>query len=252
MSRRGGSTCGRWILPTADTPSMATCSEAPQAMASWWSTAQAATARTKAAVATMPNTSSASMPVAWMSLLNSVSDRGWVEGHLLHQRQGQRFVPTPVVPGDALAAVKWARDNGYAAGRIGCSVSATARARASGSRASQLATRDATRTEGRRPTLPPSCWCPRLRGFGPVQGGCRPLGNLPRDWGSVKDENQPAACVNFFPEASRRPGSRTGSFPTPTTATVSTCPGAKHSSPPCAKSPRRTTQRPTTKPSMAR
>lgn len=139
-------------------------------------------------------------------LLNSVSDRGLGEGGTCFiEGRDSRYVHTPMISGDALAAVAWARKNGYEPGQIGY-FGFSHGSRAGLWLAAETSRRNNTPAELREDKLSvaaiavvyPDCrdWA-QIRGIGPL---VTPL----MIWGGDKDENQPALCANMFPEASRK------------------------------------------------
>jgi dienelactone hydrolase len=149
-------------------------------------------------------------------LLNSIGDRGLGEGgNCFIAGSDPRYVHTPMIAGDALAAVKWARANGYEPGRIGYF------GFSHGSRtgiwlAGEQSLRGVTPPELRGQQLAfativliyPDCsdWQKYASGVGP-------LATSLMIWGGDKDEGQPAACVKFFPEAARTAEFRDRIFP---------------------------------------
>jgi dienelactone hydrolase len=149
-------------------------------------------------------------------LLNSVSDRGLGEGGTCFiSSEDKRFVSTPMISADALTAVKWARDNGYAPGRIGY-FGFSHGARAGIWLAGERSLRNNTPAElkAEMPNFAtivlvyPACvdWTQYNKGVGP-------LATSLLIWGGDKDESEPAACVNFFPEALRKAELRIRIFP---------------------------------------
>ncbi len=148
-------------------------------------------------------------------LLNSVSDRGLGEGGTCFiDSKDKRFVHTPMITGDALAAVVWARKQGYPPGRIGY-FGFSHGSRAGLWLAAEGSLRGNTPAEFKidKPNFAavavvyPDCrdWA-QIKSVGPLT---TPL----MIWGGDKDEGQPAACVNLFPEVSRKAEFRQRIFP---------------------------------------
>jgi dienelactone hydrolase len=149
-------------------------------------------------------------------LLNSVGDRGLGEnGTCFVDSKDPRYVHTPMMAGDGLAAVKWARGNGYEPGRIGF-FGFSHGSRAGIWLAGEQSLRNVTPPELRGQGLAfativliyPDCW-----DWTKYASGVGPLTTSLMIWGGDKDEGQPAACVNFFPEAARKVEFRDRIFP---------------------------------------
>jgi dienelactone hydrolase len=149
-------------------------------------------------------------------LLNSVSDRGLDEGGTCFiSASDKRFVHTPMMAGDALAAVKWARENGYASQRIGY-FGFSHGSRAGIWLAGEASLRNVTPPELRPETLAfativlvyPDCW-----DWARYAKGVGPLTTSLMIWGGDKDESDPAACANFFPPESRKAEFKDRIFP---------------------------------------
>ena len=149
-------------------------------------------------------------------LLNSIGDRGFGEnGVCFVPSSDARFVHTPMIAGDALAAVKWARANGYEPGRVGF-FGFSHGARTGIWLAGEQSLRNVTPPELRGQGLAfativliyPDCydWKKYASGVGPLTTSLM-------IWGGDKDEGEPAACVNFFPEAARKAEFRDRIFP---------------------------------------
>lgn len=140
-------------------------------------------------------------------LLNSVTDRGLGEGGTCFIADPDpRYVSTPMMAGDALAALKWARANGYRAERVGY-FGFSHGARAGIWLAGEQSLRRVTPRELRGDKLAfativlvyPECadWAKYAADVGP-------LATSLMVWGGEKDESNPAACVNYFPAHQRK------------------------------------------------
>jgi len=140
-------------------------------------------------------------------LLNSVSDRGLGEsGDCFIASSDPRYIHTPMMAGDALAAVKWARANGYAAARIGF-FGFSQGARTGIWLAGEASLRNVTPPELRADGLSFATIVliyPDCRDWAKYAAGVGPLATSLMIWGGDKDESEPAACVNFFPQAARK------------------------------------------------
>jgi dienelactone hydrolase len=140
-------------------------------------------------------------------LLNSVGDRGLGEnGTCFVDGKDPRYVHTPMMAGDALAAVKWARANGYEPARIGFfgfSHGARTGIWLAGERSLTNVTPPELRGQGLAfatiVLIYPDCW-----DWAKYASGVGSLATSLMIWGGDKDEGQPAACVNFFPVEARR------------------------------------------------
>jgi dienelactone hydrolase len=149
-------------------------------------------------------------------LLNSIGDRGLGDnGTCFVDGKDPRYVHTPMMAGDALAAVKWARGNGYEAGRIGF-FGFSQGARTGIWLAGERSLPNVTPPELRGQQLAfativliyPDCW-----DWEKYASGVGPLATSLMVWGGDKDEGRPAACVNFFPPQARKAEFRDRIFP---------------------------------------
>jgi dienelactone hydrolase len=149
-------------------------------------------------------------------LLNSIGDRGLGDnGTCFVDGKDPRYVHTPMMAGDALAAVKWARANGYEAGRIGF-FGFSQGARTGIWLAGERSLRGVTPPELRGQRLAfativliyPDCW-----DWEKYAGGVGALETSLMVWGGDKDEGQPAACAKFFPAEARKAEFRDRIFP---------------------------------------
>lgn len=149
-------------------------------------------------------------------LLNSVSDRGLGEGGTCFiSAKDKRFVHTPMIAGDALMALKWARDNGYPPGRIGY-FGFSHGSRAGIWLAGEVSLRHMTPPELKadKPAFATIVLVyPDCADWVQYKGGIGPLATSLMIWGGDKDENEPAACANLFPEASRKAEFKDRIFP---------------------------------------
>jgi dienelactone hydrolase len=149
-------------------------------------------------------------------LLNSVGDRGLGDtGTCFIDGKDPRYVHTPMIAGDALAAVKWARANGYDAKRIGFfgfSQGARTGIWLAGERSLPNVTPPELRGQGLAfatiVLIYPDCW-----DWQKYAGGVGALATSLMVWGGDKDEGEPAACVNFFPPPARKAEFRDRIFP---------------------------------------
>jgi dienelactone hydrolase len=149
-------------------------------------------------------------------LLNSIDDRGLgTDGTCFVRAEDPRYVHTPMMAGDGIAAVKWARGNGYEAGRIGFfgfSHGARAGIWLAGERSLANVTPPGLRGQGLAfatiVLVYPDCW-----DWEKHAGGVGPLATSLMVWGGDRDEGQPAACANFFPAQARKAEFRDRIFP---------------------------------------
>jgi dienelactone hydrolase len=149
-------------------------------------------------------------------LLNSVSDRGLGEnGTCFIGEKDPRAVHTPMIAGDALAGVRWARANGYAPGRIGY-FGFSHGSRAGIWLAGEQSLKNVTPPELRPQGLAfasivlvyPDCW-----DWERYAKGVGFLATSLMVWGGDKDESEPAACAKFFPPERRKAEFRDRIFP---------------------------------------